>query len=254
MDKESIFNYIIATLCTILIIMIIYIGYQHIKFKKNYIPHNSINVSPITGERLSDVYNNNELPVEVTYIDVYENGSISGISKADIVYEFLNEDYKVNYKAIFYNFFPSNNYPISSICKVQLEALPKFKFKDIIDVEKSSKDAQYIFANFNNLHSSNFVYKDGVYEHFLDTSPHIDNLNNEIVKSTNVIVQFVNNDSSGDTSGKGLLFLGGKVIEIEWKKDKGKIKLNDLNGNEISIIKGNTWWIITDKNNSIVYK
>lgn len=259
MKTDKLFDYIIKLLIAILISIILFNIYKYINYKKNYIPNNSINVSPITGEIITSVYNEDTVPISVNYTDIYENDSICGLGKADIVYEFIDENQKLNYNAIFYSNIPHNNYPISSIRTSELDSIPSFNFKDVVDVDPNLADAKYVFINFNNLYSSNFIYKDGVYEHFLANLPHVDTLDKEIIKASNVVVQFVDGPislpcSTSNNFGEGMLFSGGKALNMKWIKDSNKINIYDSNEIQIPIVRGNTWWVIIDKNNSLIYK
>ncbi|SUY48225.1 Protein of uncharacterised function (DUF3048) [Clostridium putrefaciens] len=259
MNTNKLFDYIIKVLIAILIIIILINIYNYINYKKNYIPNNSINVSPITGEIITSVYNKDPIPISVNYTDIYENNSICGLGKADIIYEFIDENQKLNYNAIFYSNIPNNNYPISSIRTSNLDSIQSFNFKEVVDVDSNLVDANYLFINLNNLYCSNFIYKEGVYEHFLGSLPHIDALDKEIIKATNVVVQFVDDPASfrisnRNDSGYGMLFSSGKALNMRWCKDNNKTSMYDSNDVPLSIVRGNTWWVIIDKNNSLIYK
>ncbi|MBU3196809.1 DUF3048 C-terminal domain-containing protein [Clostridium algidicarnis] len=259
MNVDKLFDYIIKVLIAVLIIIIIINIYTYINYKKKYVPNNSINVSPITGEIITNVYNRDTLPISVNYTDIYENNSICGLGKADIIYEYIDENQKLNYNAIFYSNIPNNNYPISSIRTSKLDSIPSFNFKDGVDVDSNLINAEYLFINLNNLYTSNFIYKDGVYEHFLGSLPHVDSLDKEIIKATNVIVQFVDDpisfkSSDKNDSGHGMLFSSGKALNMKWVKDDNKTSIYDANEVPLSIVRGNTWWVIIDKSNSLIYK
>ncbi len=76
MNADKLFDYIIKILIAVLIIIILFNIYTYINYKKKYVPNNSINVSPITGEIITNVYNEDTLPISVNYTDIYENDSI----------------------------------------------------------------------------------------------------------------------------------------------------------------------------------
>lgn len=260
MKKEkTIYDYIAYTLFGILIFIILFNFFKIIYHKMTYIPPNSINVSPITGERIEPVYNSEKTPVEVTYIYTENLKEASGLSDANIIYEYLDGSNSLVRKAIFYDKVPKNNYPVNNIDNISLSSLPKFKFLDTLDVKDFPQSAKYIFVNFNNDISSNFIFEDGLYYHFQNTFKNIDKESNKQISVSNIIVQYVDKKESYLSkditgSGEGVLFCGGKIIKIKWNKDSNPIKITDEKGNPVSIIRGNTWWILLKNDNSVIYK
>lgn len=224
-----------------------------------YIPRNSVNVSPITGERTS-AFSENISPIEVTYSSTENTRFLSGLSEADIIYEYLGNDDKSIYKAIFYTKQPSKKYPVAQIDTLSLKSIPKFTFKDIVDIQSEySKEANYIFVNHTINNSSNFIYKDGFYSHFKNEIEDKDLSTDKPIIISNIIVQYIQEDVDNVSTeikrnGKGVLFCGGRIINIKWENNNTPIKITDENGNPVFLMRGNTWWILLKEPGSVVYK
>lgn len=253
------FRITIFGLCIILSCIICYIAFKSFFTTKTYVPKNSIHVSPLTGERIKSAFLENT-PFEVTYTAVENTISLDGISNAEIIYEYLDSHGVPYYKALFQKSLPAKSKPIISIDSFPTKLLPKLNFIDNIDLPKDfTKSAESIFVALSYNLFSNFIYEDDCYHHYRDTYKDIDNSTSKPITVSNVIVQFVNKNVEILSpqvlgSGKGLLFRGGKVIDIKWDRSKNKpIKVIDEEGNSISLIRGKTWWIIIHENSSVAY-
>lgn len=257
-SKKSLWDYIIYILVIIFIIIVFYSFFKMIKYKINYIPQNSINVSPLTGERIQDVYKENHLPVELTYVNKGNEENLCGLSNANIIYEYANNG-EIIYKAIYYDKIPPKTSSSTKTNDISISSLPKLNFIDIVDLKKESENAEYIFVDLLKNMCSNFVYKDGLYYHFKNSKEDLDLYNNKQLSTSNIIVQFVDENITNvskdiEGSGKGLLFYGGKTMKIKWDKHSKPIRITDEKGEDVSLIRGNTWWILAPKNSSVVYK
>lgn len=256
---KKIINYLFYIIIFVLILIMIFTFAKVLHKEINYVPKNSINVSPITGERLEAVYQNVKNPMEVTYMNSNETDGFAGMGDADIVYEYMNGETMI-YKAIFYNKMPEKKFPITHMDNINLDALPKFNFLDMIDLSlENRKNATVLFISFSPEFYSNFVYEDGLYYHFKNNVKDTDENTNKPISISNIIIQLVDESSpylSKDIDGKGdgLLFCGGKVMNIKWNKESKPIKITDEQGNDVSLLRGKTWWIIVKKNTSVVYK
>lgn len=256
---SSRFNIIIYSLCIVLSCLVCYIAFKTLLIAKNYTPQNSILVSPLTGERIRPAFINNS-PFEVTYSTAENTVSLDGISNAEIIYEFLDTNGIPYYKALFHKNPPVKANPIISIDSVPLKLLPKLNFMDSIDMPKDfTRSAGSIFVTLSYNLFSNFIYEDDSYHHYRDTYKDIDQTTTKPITVSNVIVQFVNENDEIHSphvsgKGKGLLFRGGKVIDIQWDREKEKpVKVVDEEGKPISLIRGKTWWIIIHENSSVAY-
>lgn len=255
----NLWDFVIFVLSLILIFLIIYNFIKSIYYRMEYIPRNSINVSPITGERIS-TFSENLSPIEVTYSSTENAKFLAGISEADIIYEYLGNDDRSIYKAIFYTKQPIEKYPVSQMNVLSLKSIPKFTFKDIVDIQSKYTDqADYIFVNHTINNSSNFIYKDGSYRHFKNEIEDKDPSNDKPIIISNIIIQYIQEDVENVSkeirgNGKGVLFCGGKIININWENHNSPIKITDEEGNPISLMRGNTWWILLKEPGSVVYK
>lgn len=197
-----------------------------------------------------------------------KNGQISsnGLSQADYIFEYLNPNGSIYYQAIFEKEVPKNITSTENHNSIFL--IPEFNYKPIDNLPLNfTKSAASIFITFNSLLSSssslvssNFIYSNYKYYHYKDKSKDIDGLNNTPVCVSNIIVQISNVPVTEDNlnningNGSGYLFTGGKGLEIKWhKEDSNPIKILDSNNNPVFLTKGSTWWIIIDKDSSIVF-
>lgn len=213
-------------------------------------PQNNESVSPLTGKVLNSG-KNNHLPVRVTYSPNNTQEFLSGINNADLIFEYLTEDGSLAYNAIFYDNVPSKPKPITNISNVSLSSLPKFTFSQSINkLYSTKKQATYIFITMSYNIYSNFIYEDGYYVHYKDCETDIDSADEQPVSVSNIIIQYTNSSNgiknfNSCGNGKGLLFCGGRVVDIEWENDgTHPIRVEDEDGNPVTLLEGKTWWII----------
>jgi len=197
-----------------------------------------------------------------------KNGQISsnGLSQADYIFEYIHPNGSLYYQAIFQKELPQNIAVTESLKSTFL--IPNFNYKTTNNISlNSSKSAASIFVTFNSLLtsnnsqiSSNFMYSNGSYYHYKNKTRDIDGINNTPISVSNVIVQFVNtsvkdnNLNNINGQGTGYLFFCGKGLEIKWhKEDSNPIKITDSNNNPVFLVEGNIWWIIIDKESSVVF-
>lgn len=103
------------------------------------------------------------------------------------------------------------------------------------------------------------------YGRFTGGQPHLDLENNQQLKASNVVVQFVKQEGPIDANkhmlyqvlGKGnaLVFQNGKSIEAAWEKARAESRtvFKDKKGKEIDFVRGPIWVEIVPANNSIEY-
>lgn len=197
---------------------------------------------------------------EVTFLLNDDTPYLSGLSNADIIFEYLGPENQTIYKAIYNENTDLKTTEIVSVSNTKDNYINNLKFCNKKLRTLGSKTANAIFVSFDLYSSSNFVYKNGQYYHYKNKNKDIDNSNNQSVKVSNIIVQYINeknvNKSIQDISGSGngLIFSSGKATKINWSKSKDNpIKLTDTKGNELSLNKGQTWYIIINKNSSVAY-
>jgi hypothetical protein len=252
------YNTVIAILTLILSCLVLYISVSKLAALKTFIPRDFLQVSPITGE----VIKSDTLPkkvAEVTYTLTDKSTPSSGLSAADIVYEYFGKSDKIFCKALFYSNIPPEN-TLNSKSSISLKTIPKFNFIDVIDMPRDfTRSATSIFVTLSYNISSNFIYENNQYTHFRNKDKDIDKISSKPITVSNIIVQFSNTTDLNSPfdiqgKGKGLLFRGGKVVDIKWFKDgSNPIKLVDEEGNPVSLLRGHTWWVIVKDPTSVVY-
>lgn len=258
LNLGKLWNVIIYILIVILVILILYDLYKlTTRYNSDKIHHNSINVSPITGQRIQPVTTSNTL-LEVKYSNL-KLKNLMNINDADIIYETYNEEKDVlRYSAVFYNKKVKIHDSIEVIKTMDLSNLPKFNFMDTVELPKYNflSDCDTIFIKFSLNRNSSFTYNGEGYLHYSDTIIDKHFITNQPLIFSNVIVQFVNSteESSKDVfsysgSGEGLLFCGGKVQPIYWNDNK--FFLSDKT-TPITLMRGNTYWIIATRNTEVI--
>ncbi|MFD3155655.1 DUF3048 C-terminal domain-containing protein [Haloimpatiens sp. FM7330] len=253
--KKHILNTITLILFSILCILLVFVFYKFISL--NRLPNIDINISPFTGKRL-----HKKVPpknsIQVIYKLDNKTYDIDGLSNADIIFEYINSNNKIIYKALFYDNISNELDKSSQVNENTLKDLPKFNFVDIIDLNNNyKKSANSIFISFDEFTSSNFIYKNGQYCHYRNTKEDVDKKLNKPIQVSNVLVQFLKPEMDRDNPigcGDGLLFCGGRVIDIKWnKKGDTPIQITDKKGKPISLMRGSTWWILINENSSVAY-
>lgn len=217
-------------------------------------------LSKYTGERIYSAQA--EKPAKIaTYTNTNNNKeSISGLSTADVVLEFLTSSNGITYKAIYSSEAAKNISSNINLKEYDNSSIPKFKFSDnIVSSNNKGTSATTIFATFNEDSTSNFLYSDGQYYHY--NGLHIDKDKNSPVRLSNIIIQFIHGTiideeslTASENSGTGLFFCGGIAQNISWNREKNSaIKINYQNGGEVLLKPGPTWWIFIDSDCSVSY-
>lgn len=254
---SSIMIYLLIVMLVIIISFSLYSSYE----KKNpkIPPHNSINVSPFTGERIQLVQASNSF----NYVK-YKNSNLSDlyyIDCADIVYEYYdNKLNKKEYSAIFYNHNIKPHSTIECITPNYLSSTSTLNFMDILDVKRYNftSPGDIIVLKYSDSLSSTLIYKDGQYIHYSSSITDRAPISNRELTYSNVVIQFIDkttinllNDDPFNIQGigKGLLFTAGAHKEIYWKDSK--IFLKDCD-EPLILQRGQTFWIIADKNTDIM--
>lgn len=250
---SSILIYLLIVILVGIISFSLYISYE--KKTPKTPPHNSISVSPFTGERIQLV----QASTSFNYVK-YKNNNLSdlyNIDCADIVYEYYNSKLnKKEYSAIFYNYQIKFHNTIESITPSYLSSDFVFNFMDILDVKKYnfSLPGDVIFLKYNNSLFSKFVYNDGQYLHYSSSINDRASISNKELTYSNIVIQFIDENTVNplkdipfniDETGKGILFTAGGHKKIYWKNSK--IYFEGSN-EPFTLQRGQTFWIITDKN------
>lgn len=254
---KSSFTIIVSCLLVVLFTLCIYIGF--ISHQEPYLEVFNRTL-PLSNENNGNFEKSNFKATEVTYIIEENKINLSGLSDADLIFEFINSVGKNSYKAIFITNTPKNVHPGIEVKDKSIEYVPKFNLSDKKEsLGNYNISAKSIFINLNNLCSSNFIYDGVYYTHFRDTVKDMDSNNNSGLPLSNIIVQFIDK-KSGEYNietdvgyGRGYLFTKGKGIEIKWyKEDSNPIKLTDNFNSPVFLFSGLTWWVFLDKNSSII--
>ena len=254
--KFSVLIYFLSAVLVLILSIFVYKIITHISYDDLA---DKITISKYTGERISNI-NSGSLAKISTFPNVENGPSISGLSSADVIFEFLSNSSGITYKAIFNQDAAKN---VSSTIKLNNFSnlcLPIFNFSKSIEAsDTKNNSATSIFVAFNETSSSNFLYRNGEYYHYRGLG--IDNDNSIPVKLSNVIVQFIQGNVISDENlttpenyGTGLLFCSGTAQNIKWNREKdSQMEITDQSGSSISLMPGPTWWVLIDKNSSVSY-
>lgn len=104
------------------------------------------------------------------------------------------------------------------------------------------------------------------YKRYNGGSPHVDiEFDNVQLSASNVVIMFVEEEGPLDTekhmyyevtgTGDAIVFQNGKVIKGTWEKDKALDRevFYDTNGEEIEMVRGQTWVELVPSTNEIAY-
>ncbi len=117
--------------------------------------------------------------------------------------------------------------------------------------------AKHLTLNFDNNHFILFSYDNN---HYTLNNINDKSMNNQLkdVSIDNILITFYQSENLqtlSKHSGTGLLFTGGRIVDIEWsKKDSEPIKIVDEKGKPISLIEGKVCWILADNSLKIDFK
>lgn len=248
----KIVTYILIVILVGLIFYDIYIIYQN--KNSHRIPNNAINVSPITGEPFN-VSNANPILSKIDY-DCHEFNKLPYVESADIIMEQYNsQTTAIDYSAYVFNKTIKVKDGISSLSKINTTAFPKINFIDDLSFKETSitLDNGTIYINYNDDNVTSFTYDNGYYKKFAGTTLDKFSLSNDDVKYSNVVVQYLDNDSVLDcfykNSFKATLFSNGKRQNFLWD---GKSFIFE-NNSPATFLKGKTYWILLPKNISYTF-
>lgn len=253
-NSKNIFDIVIYILFFIFVCIVFYSFIKLIYFNLSTQPRNSTNVSSISK---LNIENSSNLLYEVTYCDINPSSSLNGLSSANVIYEYLSPNSTPIYKGVFKTLphnIDNNECNSSTILKTQLPITCTSSSDNVII--GTNENANFIFSTLFYNHSSNFIYKNGKYIHYLIDNPQLDSLNNKELSVSNVIIQVVDEPSPSNYSlgnGSGYLCTQGTVQKIKWTKDSNTTHLFYENGNEISNIAGTTWWIISNTDGEFLF-
>lgn len=198
--------------------------------------------------------------IELTYTLTSNTDKLDGLSSADIIYEYIDKDEKTVCKALFHDNIPSSPFSKTNTTTLPMKNIPSFTFVDFINLPKNySQSANSINVKLSKNIESKFIYENDYYIHYRNSLKDIDPITSKTISVSNVLIQFCNENKFSSPLevngiGKGILFLGGKIVDIRWEKEKSNpIKVVDEYGKPVSLLKGRTWWIILKNNSSIAY-
>ncbi|WP_040210088.1 DUF3048 C-terminal domain-containing protein [Clostridium polynesiense] len=258
--KDKLFNDIFYFLITIFVILIIFYLYKYSSYTNHFKrpKGNVIDVSPLTGESIKPVMSSTPL-YEVIYAENIGIQDLSHLSSADIIYESYDTNLQLPlYKAVFFNKKPVKTSSTRSIKSIPLNNMVKFNF---ISSEGSlpsyyNNKGEILFVEFNSKDSSSFLYEGGKYYHVTHKSRDIDKVNNKPLSASNVIIQFVKENSISSQEegfGDALICSGGVYAKAQWAKEKDRpLKLTADSEKEVTLMKGTTWWITVVQGSTVL--
>lgn len=172
------------------------------------------------------------------------------------------------------NHKPKPNNMYSSYNAITKESKRR-KYKEIGDFDTLTFNKKDMDIEGNAINGVKFPYRDNyisefryndkekLYYRYVNGKAHKDEVSKKHLNAKNIIVQYANNkviDSKGRLEidligeGKGIYITNGKSKEIVWKKNNRRdlTRLYDLEGNEISLNPGITWYQVVPKSMNIV--
>lgn len=137
-------------------------------------------------------------------------------------------------------------------------SLPNFNYttKDSI-IGLYNNMAKQLTLNFDNSHFILLSYDNN---HYILNNINDKSINNQLneIFIDNILVTFYESDNLqtlSKNSGAGLLFTGGRIVDIKWSKNKDEpIKIVDEKGKPIFILEGKICWILADNSLKIDFK
>ncbi|SHI88534.1 DUF3048 domain-containing protein [Lutispora thermophila] len=149
---------------------------------------------------------------------------------------------------------------------LERDSAPKyFKFSNEF-LAPDGGNGQKVVINYDKNYKISYIYNNDerVYYRQINGDNMKDKESLKEIKATNIIIEKVGVkvlDKAGRLElsnigkGRGYLLTGGKLVEIEWSKSSrnGKTTYNNLNGEEITLNKGNTWIQVVSNNTKIEF-
>ncbi|SCX93756.1 DUF3048 domain-containing protein [Alkaliphilus peptidifermentans] len=183
-------------------------------------------------------------------LDTYKVNNINAMNRGSDVF------WRKNHKVAPHNMYSSHDAlrkaAENSKYRSEMEAEAWSFHEDIEEIEGEIASEIQIYYSRPYQPSFKFNEEEKIYYRYYNGQPHVDEITNEQLTATNIIIQTVNAkvvdkelrlqmDTIGE--GKGLYITNGKVINITWKKEsyKGQTKFFDMDGNELIMNPGKTW-------------
>ena len=141
----------------------------------------------------------------------------------------------------------------------------KIKFDSEYWENDALPKANMVKLTLNRFYNTHYEFQDGRYMKYMDNVKTIDKAYNEPVAVKNVVIQKTSITLNKDKihvdiplvgKGEGYVISNGKYQRINWFKESldSPTILKDLDGKEVPLSEGNTWWNIIDKNNVVEIK
>ncbi len=249
---NNVYNFLIYFLITTLILICLYCGLNYLKYQKTYkLPQgNAIDVSPTTGESVQPVISRDHV-FQIRYPEG-TSASMFVENQGDIIYEKYDESIKDSfYKAVFFNETTNFLDVAGTITPIPIEELTPLKFfsnsREVPIYYKGR--AELVFVEFAPGSSTSFIYNEGSYEYMED------NNDSPRPRVSNIILQFVKKDynTTNNEAGNAIICSGGKSASVKWTSESnGRVNLKDYHGQDVSILKGKSWWIILEEGTTAI--
>lgn len=129
----------------------------------------------------------------------------------------------------------------------------------------SLPNANMVKLILNRFYNTHYEFQDSRYIKYMDNVKTIDKAYNEPVAVKNIVIQKTSITLNKDKihvdiplvgKGEGYVISNGKYQKINWFREgiNSPTILKDLDGKEVPLSEGNTWWNIIDKNNVVEIK
>ncbi|WBW98031.1 DUF3048 C-terminal domain-containing protein [Oceanirhabdus sp. W0125-5] len=192
-------------------------------------------------------------------IEMYDlNNELDALKRANYIFLYRNDTGNLVFKLLCDEKDSLKIHPLLDNPDSSSLTLPNFNYttRDSI-IGLYNNMAKYLTLNFDNSHFILFSYED---EHYIFNNINDKSLNSQLkdIPIDNILVTFLeseSNDTNTERIGAGLLFTGGRIVDIEWSKNNNEpIKIVDEKGKPISILEGKVCWILADNSLKIDFK
>lgn len=192
-------------------------------------------------------------------IGMYDiENQLDSFQSSNFIFLYCNTTGNLIFKFLSDNNDPLKIHPLLDNSDSLSLTIPHFNYttrNSLIGLYKNM--AKQLTLNFDNGHFLLFSYKDG---HYVLSNINDKSTTNQLknIPIDNILITFYESDNLKTLpvdNGAGLLFTGGRIVDIEWsKKSNEPIKIIDEKGMPISILEGKLCWVLADSSLKIDFK
>jgi hypothetical protein len=230
--------------------------------------HRVSDIGPIRSDRVyfNELASSLKLPFahcggSQTAIDQINNEKLMSLN------EMINGKYywRIKTRKMPHNLYTSSDKLSELINKRDYVEKPSFNMSfDSGFWKEQVNKATKVSIRMSGYYTTSYIYKQGAYQKLMNGESVIDKNTGEALKTSNIIIQVTKiSPIEGDKklrvevnltgSGKGYVISNGYYKPILWKKadSTSPVSITDLEGGQIKLTPGNTWWEIVDQSANI---